>query len=112
MILLGPGNSGKSTLMRQLLLLHGQGFSKELRDIAKEQTTLRMLRLLQSILLLIQKKHVEIFDQFDAIKDLILQANDASILSIHQPQVLDLWKTEALQQLLPELHIDLEDNHE
>ncbi|ORY76569.1 guanine nucleotide binding protein, alpha subunit [Leucosporidium creatinivorum] len=50
MLLLGTGESGKSTVMKQMLLLHGDGFSESDREAYKEVIFLNTLQSLLAIL--------------------------------------------------------------
>lgn len=51
LLLLGPGESGKSTLMKQMHLLYGQGFSESQRVSYKQQVFDNVLESLQTLIL-------------------------------------------------------------
>ncbi|KAI8893673.1 guanine nucleotide binding protein, alpha subunit [Globomyces pollinis-pini] len=102
LLLLGPSDSGKSTFLKQLKLLHGKGFTPEELQVAKHTALGNILSITEQLIL---NSSSEIQSQFDILlKFISLEIGPFESYPLHIIQtLLKFWEHEQIQQKFEEM---------
>jgi len=100
MLLLGAGESGKSTILKQMKLIHLEGFSDdELITMYKPAIIENIVQLFQGLAECVKNKGEELQDQnVDFGKNLVDAIVTYQDYADKYPQLLDLWKDPKIQE--------------
>ncbi|KAF9583393.1 guanine nucleotide-binding protein subunit alpha [Lunasporangiospora selenospora] len=103
MLLLGAGESGKSTILKQMKLIHDGGYSKEEREAFKEIIFSNTVTSMRVILEAMDKMELPLFHESNQEHAQIIMAQPSQIESEYMPHdaavaVQNLWKDPNVQQ--------------
>jgi len=106
LLLLGTGDSGKSTFAKQMTVLHSSGFSNE--EYQRFQKVLRdnCLTSMQKILAAIRDQQVKLEKGVASAQEGVLAASD--LTQTVAEQVRDLWASKKLQKFMEEKQNELQ----
>ncbi|KAJ3271581.1 hypothetical protein HDV01_006543 [Terramyces sp. JEL0728] len=108
LLILGSSDSGKSTLLKQMKIMHGNGFSDEERKQAaqgiKDNILTGIHQLLSGTESLDKENYVEFFDFYECWQDKEVKIPPHIIDTIVQ-----LWKLPAVQEILKENKVRIPD---
>ncbi|KAI8913299.1 guanine nucleotide binding protein, alpha subunit [Gorgonomyces haynaldii] len=100
-LVLGPGDSGKSTFLKQLVLQHGGGFTKEYREEARQQIHQNLLMNLRILINKIVKEGVPWgSDKLEADSKRIQQLTEKDLDLSVIPLISGFLKSEAVKTTL------------
>jgi GTPase SAR1 family protein len=104
LLLLGTGESGKSTIFKQLLCLYGLGFSREYRLSAIASIHHQIIKTIKMIVCHAKNEDLK------ASKEYILKLEDSDIISKEAAwHIGKLWADSAIQQIVKKRVISVED---
>lgn len=110
MLLLGPADSGKTTVLKQLLLHHGKKYEKEEKELFRitiyQNILTNMKKLIDAMEFLelkFETKHLEVHSIFDRKKcgRLITESSALTVTSLSEKTVdaiKDLWKAHSIKE--------------
>ncbi|KAI8075830.1 guanine nucleotide binding protein, alpha subunit [Gilbertella persicaria] len=111
-LLLGAGDSGKSTIIKQMRLIHASGFSKIERENFRAMIFTNLLGSMQALLESMHLLNLTLSNQENwNYITLFEDVSSASQLSIHEPYLIDylsplksLWQDESIQTTFSKGH--------
>jgi GTPase SAR1 family protein len=113
LLLLGTGESGKSTIFKQLLCLYGLGFSRDYRLGAIASIHNQMLKTIKTIVNFTEKCEVKISEDVIASKEYILNLEDSDLLTQEAAwHVGKLWADPAVQQMVKKRVFSVENKND
>eukprot|EP00121_Abeoforma_whisleri_P015571 Awhi_evm1s14336 len=108
LLLLGAGESGKSTIVKQMKIIHDEGFNQEERDSFKEVVNGNIINAMQSILLAVTEhlpaQDIKITLPADVQKaaDFVVASGEPIEITKLEPEMVTaiktLWSSEAIQE--------------
>lgn len=102
MLLLGAGESGKSTVLKQMKLIHHGGYNGPERESYKEIIFSNTVQSMRAILYALQSLDLELLPQNDARRTIILSAPDQLEAEVLPREISDairgLWRDPAIRE--------------
>jgi len=107
-LLLGPGESGKSTLFKQMISIYGKGFSEEDRKVYREAVHVNVISSVKLI-----SEYYDLYTENKEIKNKISEAADTArallskggeLTPEHAPHITTFWTDPAIQEVYEMSH--------
>jgi G-protein alpha subunit len=108
LLLLGPGESGKSTIVKQMKIIHGSGYSKEELLYFKKDLYRNLLEAMQQTIVAMSKLSIQ-FHSYEALtaSQAVLHSRPNDFDEAFPPQLLEyilfLWNESGLKPLFDKL---------
>jgi len=106
-LLLGAGDTGKSTLAKQMRILYDKGFSKEDRTAYKRFINLNVILSMRSLLMGMKETGAEIHPEHAQILDLLISHSsllEQTITPELGAGIMKLWADESVKSFFKEHH--------
>lgn len=94
LLLLGAGESGKTTILRQMKLIHDNGYSQEEKEYYKEIVQSNVMSSMRQILIGMEKLGIIIPDRLESYKQAVIDEDSP----INFDAVRELWKESSVKE--------------
>lgn len=100
LLLLGPGESGKSTFFKQIVCSYGPGFNRDYRIMAIPAIHCQILKTIKSLIQVAEKRECKISEDTDRSKEFVQRIDESEVVTQEVAwHVGNVWNDSAIRTL-------------